>query len=84
MMSWLEKNSTALIAIATTALGALYAAIRILWAHLAEKPQKRIAELEAELKEERKDHWKTAMALERLSGKYETRGAVSSRPPPSY
>ena len=83
-MSWLEKNSTALTAMAASLLGVLYAATRILWGHLAEKPQKRIAELEAELKAERKEHWKTAMALERLSGKYERRVENSSRPPPSY
>lgn len=84
MTEWLEKHSTTLIAIGTSFLGALYAGFRILWDRLAERPLKRIAELEAELKAEKKDHWKTAMALERLSGKYERERADSSRPPPSF
>jgi hypothetical protein len=92
---WLEKNSTALIGLAATLLGALCAAVRILWGHLAEKPQKRIAELEAKLEAERlaaaakleaseQRHLKTALTLERLLGKYEReRGLSSSQPPRS-
>jgi hypothetical protein len=81
--AWLEKNSTALIATGSAFLGVLYAAVRILWANLVESRTNRIAVLEAELKTEQREHWKTAMALERLSGKYERERAGSSRPPPS-
>jgi hypothetical protein len=49
----------------------------------------RIKELEAErnelrmlLKTEQTEHWRTAMALERLLGKCERERAGSSRPPP--
>jgi hypothetical protein len=39
-------------------------------------------DLQAQLKAEQKEHWKTAMALERLLGKYE-RERGSGSPPPS-
>lgn len=38
-------------------------------------------ELQAQLKAEQKEHWKTAMALERLLGKYERERGSGSPPP---
>ena len=41
-----------------------------------------LSDARAELKAEQREHWRTAMLLERLSGKYEReRGNSSSRPP---
>lgn len=40
-----------------------------------------LRETEAELKAERLDHWKTAMALASLQGKRERERVESSRPP---
>ena len=37
---------------------------------------------EEEIKAERLDHWKTALALASLQGKYERERGDSSRPPP--
>lgn len=84
MSQWLEKNSTALIAIASAALGALYAAVRTIFSHLVEKQEARILELEAKLETANQRLLQTSMTLERLLGKYEReRGSTSSRPPKS-
>lgn len=94
-MSWLENNLATVIPLATAGTAGLAAAVRALWLQLVTAPKLECQaekvilraendRLELELKAERLDHWKTAMTLERLSGKYEReRGSTSSRPPSS-
>jgi hypothetical protein len=82
-----------IVPLATGALAAVSAAVAKLYQSLVTQPRLDCQEakaalvmdklqLEAELKAERKEHWKTAMALERLLGKYE-RERGSGSPPPS-
>jgi len=84
-VTWLEKHLPEALGTAiTTFLGVLYAAVRILWDRLVTKQDKRVEELEAELKATTKELWKVHRELDWLRGKCGEKRANSSSPPPSF
>lgn len=69
--------------LALAALAALTGGVAAVWKALQCPACKaELAATQAELKAERLEHWKTAMALERLLGKYERERGSDSPPPP--
>lgn len=84
-MTWASDNAPALIAAGVSFFGALGAGIAKVW-QLFQQGRldclERLRATEAELKAERLEHWKTALALASLQGKLERERAGSSRPPP--
>jgi hypothetical protein len=67
----------------TAALGLLGAGATKLYQALVLQPREQIQALQAELKEEQKDHRRTLIALARLQGKYDRLSGNDSSPPQS-
>lgn len=77
---------TLIVPLATAALAATSAGAAKVWQSIQQGRAdclQRESALAQELREERREHWKTAMALERLLGKYERERGSGSPPAPT-